>query len=291
MKPFQALPLVDDGVMETFGFDSEELAICCASHDGTPVHVDIVSAMLGRLGLFSGQLECGAHPPYHAPSAEAVLRSGGQFTPIHNNCSGKHTGMLALALYRDWPLHGYTERDHPVQQRIRRELGEWLDVDPEILRWAVDGCGAPTPYLSLRQMARAYARLGRASAAAAKGAAEVVGAMTGHPELVSGEGNFSTRLMQDTHGRIVAKEGAEGVFCAADPESGWGLAAKVGDGSGRAASPTVLAMLEALDLLSEDEAGKLADMREPLVLNRQGKTVGAMRAEVAPRVVAAAAQL
>ncbi len=291
MKPFQAMPLVSDGVLDTFGFDAEELAICCASHDGTPAHVDIVGAMLGRLGLFSGQLVCGPHPPYHVPSAEAVIRSGGHFTPIHNNCSGKHTGMLALALYRDWPLRGYTDRDHPVQQRIRRELKEWLDVDPEILRWAIDGCGVPTPYLSLRQMARAYARLGRASAAGEKGAAEVVSAMTSHPELVSGEGNFSTRLMQDTSGRILAKEGAEGVFCAADPKIGWGLAAKVGDGSFRAAPPTVIAILEALDLLQEEESTRLADMREPLVINRQGKAVGAMRAEVSPRVVAAAAQL
>lgn len=291
MKPFQALPLVSDGALETYGFGAKELALCCASHDGTPVHVDIVSGMLGRLGLFSGQLVCGSQAPYHTPSAEAVLRSGGQFTPVHNNCSGKHTGMLAMALYRDWPLPGYTDHDHPVQRRIRRELAEWLDVDPEILRWAVDGCGVPTPYLSLRQMARAYARLGRASAAGVRGPAEVVDAMTRHPELVSGNGNFSTRLMQDTKGRIVGKEGAEGVFCAADPKAGWGLAAKVGDGNSRAAPPTVIAMLETLGLLEKEESTRLADMREPLVINRQGKAVGAIRAEVSPRTVAASAEL
>ena len=285
MKPFQALPLVTDGVADSYGFGAEEIALCCASHDGTPEHVEVVDRMLGRLGLFSAQLECGVHPPFHAPSAEALLRAGGQFTQVHNNCSGKHAGMLSLALYRGWSVAGYTAHDHPVQGRIRRELKEWLDVDPEILRWATDGCGVPTPYLSLRQMARAYARLGRAAAAEDRGPLEVVGAMTARPELVSGAGNFSTRLMQDTRGRVVGKEGAEGVFCAAAPEAGWGLAAKVGDGSARAAGPAVIGMLEALSLLQDAESERLQAQREVVVTNRQGKSVGSVRAEMAPRVV------
>lgn len=291
MKPFQALPLVTDGAMEAYGFGSPELAMCCASHDGTPAQVEIVSAMLGRLGLFSGQLDCGVHPPYHRPSADAVVRSGGHFTPLHNNCSGKHTGMLALALHRGWPLRGYTERDHAVQLRIRRELREWLDVDPEIVRWTVDGCSVPTPYLSLRQMARAYARLGRAAAAGSRGATEVVGAMTTHPDLVSGVGNFATRLMQDTEGRIVGKEGAEGVFCAAAPQLGWGLAMKLGDGNARATPPAVIGMLEALGLLSDEESERLADMREPLVINRLGRRVGVIQADMSPRLVPETAPL
>lgn len=291
MKPFQALPLVTDGVTETYGFGSTELAMCCASHDGTPAQVEIVSAMLARLGLFSGQLACGIHPPYDRPSADAVIRSGGHFTPLHNNCSGKHAGMLALALHRGWPLRGYTEHDHAVQQRIRRELEEWLDVDPEILRWTVDGCSVPTPYLSLRQMARAYARLGRAAAAGERGAMEVVSTMTAHPELISGEGNFATRLMQDTKGRILGKEGAEGVFCAAAPKLGWGLAMKLGDGNARAAGPAVIGMLEALNLLSDEESERLGDMRVPLVMNRLGRKVGDIQADMSPRLVPETAPL
>jgi L-asparaginase II len=291
MKPFQALPLVTDGVTETYGFGSAELAMCCASHDGTPTQVEIVSAMLARLGLFSGQLACGIHPPYHRPSADAVVRSGGHFTPLHNNCSGKHTGMLALAMHRGWPIRGYAERDHPVQRRIRRELEEWLDVDPEILRWTVDGCSVPTPYLSLRQMARAYARLGRAAAADVRGATEVVTAMTTHPELVSGEGNLATRLMQDTNGRVLGKEGAEGVFCATAPQLGWGLAVKIGDGNARAAGPAVIGMLESLGLLGAEESERLSDMREPLVINRLGRAVGDIHADMSPRLVPETAPL
>ena len=291
MKPFQALPLAADGVMETYGFGSEELAICCASHDGRPEQVEIVSSMLGRLGLFSGQLDCGIHPPYDRSSADSLMRAGGHFTPLHNNCSGKHAGMLALALYRGWPLRGYTDWDHPVQARIRRGLQEWLDVDPEILRWTVDGCSVPTPYLSLRQMARAYARLGRAAAAGERGPAEVVSAMTSHPKLVSGEGNFATRLMQDTEGRIFGKEGAEAVFCAAAPELGWGLAMKIGDGNARASGPAVIGMMEALDLLSDKESERLAELREPPVINRLDKKVGVIKAAMSHRVVPAMAQL
>ncbi len=291
MKPFQAIPLLVDGVIDSYGFGPSEIALCCASHDGTPAHIEVVRSMLGRLGLFSGQLDCGVHPPFHWPSAEAVLRAGGQFTPLHNNCSGKHVGMLALALYRGWPLRGYTSRDHPVQQRIRRGLRDWLDVDPEILRWTVDGCGVPTPFVSLRQMARAFARLGRAAATRERGAREVVEAMTGRPELVSGEGNFSTRLMQDTEGRILGKEGAEGVFCATAPEAGWGLAVKVGDGNRRAAAPAVIGMLEVLELLRPEESDRLADQREPAVLNRLGERVGSLKAELSPRLVPAASPL
>ncbi len=291
MKPFQALPLVADGVTQAYDWGPAELALCCASHDGTPLHVAGVNSMLGKLGLFSGQLECGVHPPYDEPSAEAILRAGGRFTPVHNNCSGKHTGMLALALFHGWPLRGYPGRDHPVQARIRRELADWLDVDPDILRWAIDGCGVPTPYLSLRQMARAYARLGRAGAAGDTGPSEVVSAMTARPELVSGEGSFSTRLMQATDGRVLGKEGAEGVFCAAGPRDGWGLAVKIGDGATRAAAPAVIRILETLDLLQEAESERLADLREPFVLNRHGKKVGSVRADVHPRVVPVPARL
>lgn len=279
LKPFQALPLVEDGVLDTFGLDAADLALCCASHAGTPVHVARAGAMLGRMGLSESALACGPHPPFDEASARELLRGGEAPTPLHNNCSGKHAGMLALALHHGWRPDGYAGFDHPVQRRIRDGLRDWLDVDPEALSWATDGCGVPTPYASLRQMARAYARLGRA---AGTGSAEVVAAMTAHPIMVGGADALATRMMEATGGRIVAKDGAEGVFCVAARDEGWGAALKVADGAKRAVAPAVVGMLVAAGILSAAEGVALEDLHRPPVTNWAGEEVGRLVAEVEP---------
>ena len=276
MKPFQALPVVEDGALDAAGLDAPALALLCASHTGTPRHLEGVRRILEAAGLHEGQLACGSHAPFSDEAARAVLRSGGSFTPLHNNCSGKHAGMLALAARRGWPLEGYHRPDHPVQRRIRAELARWLDVDPDGLAWGTDGCGVPTPRLTLRQMARAYARLVRARGAAAR----VVDAMTGHPELVSGPGRPVTRIMQATGGRLLVKEGAEGVLCLADRQAGWGMALKVVDGGRRATVPAALEALAGAELVSPGEARELAEMRRPAVRNTRGEEVGRVEARM-----------
>jgi L-asparaginase II len=302
---------VEDGVTEALPLEPAELALCCASHAGSPDHVGAVADVLERIGVDEGQLRCGPHPPLDREEARALARSGGEVRPIHNNCSGKHAGMLALAVHHGWPTEGYTEQDHPVQRRIRRALGQWLDVDPDGLAWGVDGCGVPTPYLSLRQMARAFARLGRAAAdggwpgagagtdaggddhdragaAGSRPAARVVAAMTGHPERVSGSGRPVTRIMEATGGRLLAKEGAEGVFCLAGPSEGWGLALKVSDGGRRATTPAALEILDELGFLGEGEAEALGDLRRPVIRNTRDVAVGEMVPHMEGRAVVAA---
>lgn len=281
MKPFQAIPVVEEGAARAFGFEPPDLALCCASHHGTPGHVERAAAMLHRLGLEEAALVCGPQPPLDEETALALLRAGGEPSRLHNNCSGKHIAMLALALHRGWAAEGYHEFQHPVQRRIREGLVRWLDVDPEGVSWAWDGCGLPTPYLSLRQMARAYARLGRASREE-EAVAAVAGAMTGYPELVAGAAALSTRLMEATEGRLLAKEGAEGVFCVAAPREGWGAAVKVADGAKRALPPAVLAMLGSVQLLGWEELDCLEPLRRPPVKNTEGRVVGSLMAEVDP---------
>ncbi len=276
MKPFQALPVVEDGALDAAGLDAPALALICASHVGTPRHLDGVRRILGAVDLHPDRLTCGAHTPFSSDAARDVLRRGGSFTALHNNCSGKHAGMLVLAAHRGWPLEGYHRPDHPVQRRIRAELARWLDVDPEGLAWGTDGCGVPTPRLALRQMARAFARLVRARGAAAR----VVDAMTGHPELVSGPGRPVTRIMEATGGRLLAKEGAEGVLCLADREGGWGMALKVTDGARRAAAPAALEALAGADLLSPGEARELAELRRPAIRSTTGEEVGRIEARM-----------
>lgn len=291
MKPFQAMPVVADGAADRFGFHPPEIALCAASHAGTPEHVERVSAMLEAVGLEERQLACGPHPPFSEEAARALAREERDPTKLHNNCSGKHVGMLALAAHAGWPLKGYDDLGHPVQQRILRELSQWLDVEPDRLAWAVDGCGAPTPMLSLRQMARAYARLGRAARSGDEAPARVVEAMTGWPHLVSGKGRLATRLMQATAGRLLAKDGAEGLLCVAAPAEGWGMAVKVRDGASRAVAPAALGMLVVLGLLEAEEAEALAGERRPELLNTQGRTVGELVAELRPHPVPVAATL
>jgi len=282
MKPFQALPIVAEGVMEALGLGDDALALVCASHAGTPRHVDGVRRILAAAGLSAEQLACGAHPPFSDEAERAVLRSGSGFLPIHNNCSGKHAGMLALALHRGWPTDGYVHPDHPVQRRVRAELDRWLDVDPEGLAWGTDGCGVPTPRLSLRQMARAYARLIRAADGGHTPAARVVDAMTGQPELVSGAGRPATRIMEATRGRVLAKDGAEGVLCLAGREGGWGMALKVLDGGRRAAGPSAVEALAGLELLGSSEAGALTAIRRPEIRNTRDEVVGGLVPRMIP---------
>lgn len=277
LKPFQALPLARDGVVEALGLGERELAVCCASHVGAPAHLEAVERLLSRIGRDAGALECGPHRPFDGDVAREVLRRGGEFTPLHNNCSGKHAGMMALAVHHGWPTQGYRRPDHPVQRRIRSGIAEWLDVDPDRLAWGTDGCGVPTPCLTLRQMARAYARLGRAAAAGDRpGAGAVVDAMTRHPKLVSGAGRPVTRIMEAADGAVLAKEGAEGVYCMAGPEEGWGLALKVADGARRAGTPAALAVLEDVGLPSSGGLDGLGDLRRPSIRNTRDETVGAI---------------
>jgi L-asparaginase II len=277
MKPFQAMPLVADGAAVGFGFPEEDLALCCASHHGTVEHVGRVTHMLNRLGLTAEDLSCGPHRPFDEEAALALECAARRPGRLHNNCSGKHAGMLALSLHHGWPIEGYEKYDHPVQERIRLELREWIDGDPEELAWALDGCGVPTPRLELREMARAFARLADAPHEAAS---TIVSAMTAHPHLISGVRAFSARLMKASEGRLLAKEGAEGVFCVAGLDAGWGAALKVGDGATRAVAPAMLAMLERLGLLLPTEIEALEDLRRPLVTNTQDDVVGHIEADV-----------
>lgn len=281
LKPFQALPLAEDGAVEALDMSARELAVCCASHVGTPAHLEVVEGLLARIGRDEGALECGPHRPFDGETARELLRRGEEFTRLHNNCSGKHAGMLALAVHHGWPPEGYRKPEHPVQRRIRSGLGDWLDVEPGKLAWVTDGCGVPTPCLSLRQMARAFARLGRAAASGDRpGAAAVVDAMTRHPELVSGDGRPVTRIMEASGGAVLAKEGAEAVFCLAGPGAGWGLAVKVADGSRRAATPAALAALDELGLAPPGGLGGLEDLRRPAIRNTRDEAVG----ELVPRM-------
>ena len=279
-KPLQALPLVDDGVTGRFGITPAELAVCCASHSGEPVHLEAVASILGRIGADEAELACGPHEPFAPAVARRMREEGERPRPIHNNCSGKHAGMLGLARVHGWPAQGYHVSGHAVQRRAEREVVRWSGVAEGALVRGVDGCGVVTWALPLEAMARAFARLGAAAAAGEPGPAAVVEAMSGHPEMVAGTGRLCTDLMRAAGGTVLVKTGAEGVYCAAVPGSGLGVALTVEDGARRAQDPALVATLAALDALDPEVLTALAGHQEPALRNTRGEAVGRLRASV-----------
>lgn len=257
-KPFQAMPLVEDGGMERFGFTEAELALMCASHSGTDEHVAVAQAIQRKVGVTEADLLCGVHPPYHQPTALALHARGEEPTPNRHNCSGKHSGMLAQAVLHDWPTADYIAFDHPVQQRILETFAAMCGLAPDRVAWGVDGCSAPNFAVPLYHAAWAYARLvdpydqPPQRAAAAR---RVAAAMMQHPFLVAGPERFDTLLMEAFPGRVLAKGGAEGYQGLALPPGslgpnspGLGIAIKIADGDpqGRARSAVALETLRQL---------------------------------------------
>lgn len=280
VKPFQALPLVDDGVADRFGLTAAELALACGSHNAEPRHVEAARAILRRIGADEDALACGPHVPMGAAAARALAAASEEPTRIHNNCSGKHAGMLALARFHGWPLAGYHRPEHRVQERLLAEIARWTGLPGDEIQTGTDGCGVPTFALPLAALAAAFGRLSAATRRGDAGPARVVGAMMQNPEYVAGIDRLCTDLMRVAAGRIFAKVGAEGVYCAGVPGAEVGIALKVEDGATRAAEPTLLAVLSALHVLSEDELGALGRWARPSVLNTRGEHVGSIVARV-----------
>jgi L-asparaginase II len=288
-KPHQALPLVASGAADHFGFTEKEIAIACASHNGETIHTETVARMLDKIGLDASALKCGVHEPYSAEAARELREKGLQPTVLHNNCSGKHTGMLALALHLNAPVETYDEASNPVQLNIVRSISQFSGVPVEDIAVGIDGCGVPTFGVSVRAMALMYARLVATpedfDKETQRAAARIVSAMTAYPEMIGGRAErLDTVIMQAARGGVVSKVGAEGVYTAAVLPCrlwprGLGLAFKIEDGEDRRARPTVV--IEALRQLGVLKNGALEAVKPYAsfpVTNRRGDTVGEVRA-------------
>lgn len=284
-KPFQLLPLVERGHAEALGFSDEDLAIMAASHTGSAHHRAIVQRLLDGLGLGPEHLACGPHDPSDPEALAEIRLHPERLGRLYNNCSGKHSGMLALTRREGWPIEGYHLAEHPLQQLMRRTVAEVCGCAPETLGVAIDGCGVCVFSLPIAAMARGYARLAaavqRADDERTRALQRIARAMTSHPRTVEGDGRLSTDLMSVTGGRLVAKGGAEGLQLVADTSSGIGLALKCEDGAGRAVAPATVVLLESLGWLSGEEVSRLEGQRRPAVTNASGQVVGRIEATVA----------
>jgi L-asparaginase II len=280
IKPLQALPLIETGAADRYGLGAGEIALACASHRGESVHVAAVAAWLERIGLGPDDLECGAHPPLNPAAAQALIRAGEAPSALHNNCSGKHAGFLTTARHLGEPTRGYIDADHPVQRRVAAALAAMTGCDLARAPRGIDGCGIPVIGLPLAAMARAMARLADPRGLAGErqtAARRILDAMAAEPLMVDGSGSFTTRVLEAAGAAVRLKPGAEGVFCAALPGLGFGVALKIADGAGRAAEMAMGALLLRLGVLDDAQAAALAPLLRPKLLNVAGRTVGELR--------------
>jgi len=273
-KPFIAAAVIEAGARERFGLEPREIAVMAGSHFGQPFHVEAVRSILRKIDMPEDALQCGVHPPYNTAAALELERAGLPLTPIYNNCSGKHAGILALCKIMNVDARTYLEAENPAEQRILDFCARVSDVKAAQMPVAIDGCGIPVYAVPLRNGALSFLRL-----ATLEGPLRVVrDAMIAFPEYVSGTGEFDARLMEAGGGSVVCKAGAEGVHGAGAANAGLGLVCKVLDGTARARGPAVLTMLKGLGVLSPAQLTKLADLEHPIVYNRAGRAVGEISA-------------
>jgi L-asparaginase II len=281
VKAIQALPLVESGAADRYGFGKAELALACSSHNAEPRHVATAEKMLAAAGRSVADLECGPQVPSSEAAAAALYRAGGMPTAIHNNCSGKHAGFICFACHAEMNPRGYVEPEHPVQRAVTAALADVTGTALDARNRGVDGCSIPTYAIPLRNLARGFARFVTGEGLAkerASAARRLVAASEADPWMIGGTGRFVTELLERFGATVFAKDGAEGVFCAALRALGLGVAIKCDDGAGRAGDVILGAAIEAF--VAAD-----AGLSTRPVKNRRGRIVGEVRA--VPDLVAA----
>ncbi len=281
-KPFQVLPLVERGGLDKFNLTTRELAIMTASHSGEPDHVEIISQLLGKIGLTTEALACGTARPLSGKAARELMCRNLPYQAVHNPCSGKHSGMLALAALLEVPRDRYFALEHPVQQLMLQAVSRSAGLPAAEVETGIDGCGVPVFYLPLRNMALAYAKLANPTAADWSGSQAAVvairDAMLAYPQVVAGTGRLDTVIMQVTKGRLVAKVGAEAVYCLSAVNEGLGIALKIDDGGNAPVAPVVISLLKKLDLISAQEFELLAAKFPFTQKNHCGDIIGTVEA-------------
>lgn len=289
VKVLQALPLVASGAADHWGLCAEELALACASHGGEPLHAATAAAMLAKAGLDESALGCGSHWPAFEPAARQLARGQREPSALHNNCSGKHAGFVCLGCLmaraqgsdpRDF-VRGYVQPTHPVMREVSAALQAATGVDLAHAPMGTDGCSIPTFGLPLRALALAFARVASGEGLSqdhARAALRLRRAVAQAPFMVAGTARFDTTVMSHFGERVFCKVGAEGVYCAALPERGWGVAIKMDDGNtARGAEVVMAALLQALAARDPADHAVLAPLAHPVLRNWNAVEVGALQ--------------
>ena len=281
IKPIQAIPLVASGAAETFGLSDAEIALACGSHSGSPLHVAAAKSILKKIGSSQNDLECGVHWPLDSDESRALAARGGEPTVLHNNCSGKHCGFLAVGAVHGLDVAGYPNASHPIMREVTDAISLLTGVTLNEAQACIDGCAIPAFSMPLVSVATGFARLGTGeglSAVFTSSVARIRSAVAHNPIMLSGAGRFDTCVTAECQGEVFVKSGAEGVMAASIPALSYGLAVKIDDGAQRAATAVMANLL--LEILQKHELATAKAMevlqsyaRFPL-RNWNGTTVG-----------------
>ena len=276
-KPFIANTFVQSGAMQKFHITDQELAIICSSHAGEEVHINMVKSILHKIGLGEENLQCGRCDPYHEQSKNKLIRNEQRPSSLHNCCSGKHAGMLAVCKMYNYPLENYMDVNHPIQQRIIDRLAKLLDCKRQEIIVGEDGCGVPGFMISMQKAAYLYALLADGGAhkqAFKESLTHIRDSMVRYPHLTGGTEEFSTAIMQGSKKPLIVKAGDEGVYGAALLENKMGIALKIADGNERACYSVMMQMIRQLHMIEEYEAVALKQWAYPTIHNHKGNPVG-----------------
>ncbi len=279
-KPMQLVPVVEAGVVETFGLDDRHLAVMMSSHTGAPRHVAAVRDILGAIGLTTDALGCGFHEPQNAESRRLLATTPERRSALYNNCSGKHAAMLALSVALEVTAESYLDPRHPAQARIIDCVADYAGIPLNDAHLGTDGCSAPTLYAPLWAMAAAFARYAAHMTESGSAPQRIGQAAARCPEMLGEEEDFQVILERVLGERLIGKYGAEALFCLAVPAQGLGIAVRIEDGGRRAVAPVVCDLLAQLDVVADDEWGTLLEFREPVLHNWRGVEVGRLRSEL-----------
>jgi len=279
-KPVQALASILTGAADRFAMTDAEIALSCGSHGGETFHVDTAAGLLAKIGLSPEHLQCGAHAPAFEPAARAVWAAGASPTVLHNNCSGKHSAMLAACVASGWETSNYLDPTHPLQQLNRANVAAFGGLAPHDVRIGVDGCSAPVFAVPLSYAARIFANVTNRNSATGLteaqrvGARRVCAALRAKPEMIGGTKRVDTDLIRATDGRIVSKVGAEGLWCAGVSGSDLGVAVKCEDGTATAPQWVGLSILRALGAIDAAEWERIAPHHDLVRRNHRKTEVG-----------------
>ncbi|HLV10035.1 MAG TPA: asparaginase [Halanaerobiales bacterium] len=278
-KPFQAMAVILSGAATEFQISEQELAVISSSHSGEEEHIKIVRGILKKIGLTENDLKCGIHPPYYKPAARSIYKRGIKPGPIYNNCSGKHAGILSICKKMGWDIEDYNNPEHPVQQLMLKIVADVTDYPKQKINIGIDGCGVVVFGLPLERMAYAFSRLANPDSLPEKyteAARKIATAIRKHPYLIAGTNRFNTGLLELAGEKLIAKSGAEGIFCLG-VYGDIGMAVKIADGNKRAVPPVIVETLSRLKVLNRGEIAELKEYHNPELRNNHRSVVGKIK--------------
>ena len=278
LKPFQASAAVKEGATQAVKFTPVEIALMCASHNGEDIHVNTAKSMLDKIGYDTSYYECGTHFPYDQESKKKLIQNEENSSALHNNCSGKHAGMLCLAKYLKVDPKGYTDPGHKVQQLIMKQVKRFSELNEFPL--AIDGCSAPVPFLPLFNIALMYQKFASGNYDELN---TLFDAVTSNPYLIAGKNRFDTDFIEAMDGKAVTKVGGEavrGLGIRSGNGEVFGIALKVLDGNQRCSPIATMAVLDELDLLTKDQSEKLSSYKKTVLRNHRKIETGIIAVEL-----------